>query len=178
MKFYYSIIIFLLTTFIVFGVLLRFIPTPKILVTSELVEITENSREETIRLNQTIESLRLIKDKKVDQVVYFEPGLENKRGNAILLYGLISLAIFLIMVILFHYRSYVLFPMITSLLICFAALACLWLFTTVFGSAIYIDLQSLRESFLDLQTFAKYLGVFLLLEIIVVIFGFWYEFPE
>jgi len=178
MKFYYSIIIGLLTMMLFFWLFVFLIPTPKLLVTSDLVQITDNDAMQEAKLNDTLKTLALIKDKNTDKILYFEPSLESKKMTAIFLYGALAFGIMFLMIILFHSKTHVIFPMVTSLILVFIACALLWLFTNSISKDIYLDIENVRNSFSDHMNILKFFGVLGFLQVIAIIFGCWYEFPE
>jgi hypothetical protein len=173
MKFYYSVIIFLLNLFIFFWLYIFLIPAPRVQTADKIIENPTLTR--FLELTKTLD---IVKENPGEKIHYLDLDIQEKKYNAVFLYCLLTFVTILIVTIFFHKRSYVIFPMIASIVFSLIACSVLWLFTTSISKNVYLDIQATRDQYLGVVNIVKFLGIFLFVDLFVIIFGFWYDFPE
>lgn len=177
MRFFYALVLFILTTFTLFWVYVLAIPIPRLEIAEESRINSIASTDATISNASLKAALTLLKTDKDTTVYVFEPKLEQKKYSAALLYVLMAFGIILFIVIFLHWRNYVLFPMITSTVLVLVFVMSLWLFPNFIDKKVYLDLQNARESFEGLKSL-RFIGTLTFLELFVLVFGIWYKIPE
>ncbi len=174
MKFFYAVIMFLLTTFILFWGYVFLIPTPGLETSEEALQRIDDTG---TNVNAFINALGVVKSVDKENVYVFEENLDIKRDNAIFLYVFVAFLTILILAILFHRRNYMLFPMIASVITALVFVVLIWLFTNSIATSIYLDLQELRTNYEGLKSLL-FLWPFLFLWLFMIVFGLWYRMPR
>lgn len=165
--------LFLLTTFILFWSYLLIVPIPRL-------EVNNNA--DTTHITNTpasafIRALRVIKDENKSIFYSFEENLDEKRDSAVFLYALLTFGFIFIFTILFHWKGYILFPLILASIVCLVMCSLLWYFTNSIDKSIYLDIQKTIDSYRGLKLF-RFLGIYLFVELFIIVFGAWYNIPE
>ena len=173
MNFYYSVIIFFLNLFIFFWLYVFLIPTPRVQTSDKIME-----NPTLTRFFELTKTLNIVKENPDEKIHYFDLDIQEKKYNAVFLYCLLTFVTILVCTILFHKRSYVIFPMIASIIFALIACSILWLFTTSISKNIYLDIQAMRDQYSGFVNIIKFIGIFLFVHLFIIIFGFCYDFAE
>jgi hypothetical protein len=172
MRFFYAVIMFLISTFVIFWAYVFAVPTPRIYLTDD-VKMLAQSDESDPELRNVLDRIR--GDNKAT-VYYFEEDLPGKRLGALVLYAFISFVIIFFSVVLFHTKSYVMLPVIAATILCFVVCSMLWLLANTIPSGIYFDLMHVRNTYGGLRAF-QFLSVYLFMNVFVLGVGLWYRIP-
>lgn len=175
MKFFYALIVFFLSFHILFWALVFIIPTPKNYRIEEILSQNESLKQ----VDSSTYTLALEAAKKYgDSKKYvFEAGTENKRNGSLFLVSLLTFVLIFFQIIIFHKKSYISFPMVAATVVAYFSYSLIWVFMNSIPSEIYIDLTSIREQYKGIFAF-QFLGLNLIVFLIVLIMGNWYNLKE
>lgn len=177
MKFYYSIIIFLLTSYLLFFLYCFLIPAPALSLTEKLIPSASTPTTQETKINETINNIGLIKNAPLENIYYFPLDLQAKKYDAIFLYVILTFIILIVLTIIFHKKTHVLFPIICSIIGILLVYSSLWEFTYTIPMSLYLDIEQIRFGLSNITYLLKIVGPFIFLEIILIMIGYWYKFP-
>lgn len=148
------------------------VPTPRLYITDDIKTIAQTDESDQSFMN----ALNTIKGQDKKSIYYFDDKLNEKRFGAILIYTFFAFGAILLAVILFHNKSYIVLPMITSIVLTLIICSSIWLFTNTLNPSIYFDLLNMRQTFGGMKAF-QFLSVYIFIEAFVLAFGIWYKIP-
>jgi hypothetical protein len=172
MRFFYATILFLLTTYIFFWSMIFLIPSPKLYITEDITVTSESG----VVNSQAKAVIERIKSDNKKTIYYFDTQINSKKSNALFIYSLLAFLMLLFVVIFFHKKSYVVFPLIASVIAALLACCMLWLFTNTIATDVYIDLQDIRTTYGGIKSL-QFLSPFIFMEVVILAFGSWYQIP-
>ncbi len=175
MKFFYATILFLLTSYILFWGYISVVPAPKLQLSETF--LANPSVKEDGQAEELARSLRVIKGDSKNELYVFDPRLADKRSDAIFLYSLMGFGSAFVAILLFHRKSYIIFPFLAAIV--FATVGCcmVWQLTNALPLGLYLDLQDILTTYSG-YNLLKFLGSFLFIELFFLVFGLWYKLPD
>jgi len=169
MRFFYAVTLFLISLFVLFWTYIFLIPTPKLELRREIPDVTNTYSEQAV-----IQALQYVRSDDKSNLYTFETNLENKRSNVSFVYALLASGLIFLTILLFHWRSYIVFPLVASVIVVTIICMSLWMGTNTISKSIYLDLQDLRSGYEGLKAL-QFLSMFFAIEMLVIIFGAWYD---
>jgi hypothetical protein len=167
--------LFLVSSLIIFWLYAFLIPTPRLYISSDAsIQNGVSDSESNVVIK---EALKIAKIENKGKYYYFDLKLESKRNSAIFLHSMLTLISILLVFLLFHKKTHIFFPLITSVLVAYVSNIVLWIFTNTIDKSIYLDIQGFRSSYFNLR-YIQLISIFLFLEFLVLLFGTWYRFPK
>lgn len=175
MKFFFAVAIYLLFVQIFFWTLIFILGTPKIY----NVEDTINASEEFIskeKLSREVALQEFQKGNEGEKYI-FAQNIRAKADSAFYLSALITFISIFFGVIIFHKKSFVIFPIVTALVISFILYSSIWVFTNIIPKTIYLDFLEIQESYPGILAL-KFLGIYIAIFCLLLVFGHWYRLHE
>jgi inner membrane protein involved in colicin E2 resistance len=161
--------IFLLSTYLFFWLYIFLIPSPKLIIDTAITAPANTYEEQTLN-----KAINLVKNDNKENLYYFEKNIESKKSDATFLYGLVAFALIFFIIVILHWKSHIMFPLIASALASLLLVSVLWMFTDTIDKSLYIDIQNTRAAYKGFRAL-EYVGIFLFLDVFCIIFGIWYD---
>ncbi len=175
MKFFYALIVFLLGTYISFWSMVFFIPTPKVFDKDSFISsLNLTDREKQVAIPDISKSFEY---NKINENYYFEQEIDKKRGSALFISSILTFFFIFIFIVVFYNRSHIIFPLIAAFTLTFILYSSLWIFNFTIGEKIYLDLQNIRGIYTGIKIF-NFLGIYLAVLCLVLLFGSWYKLDQ
>lgn len=172
MRFFYALIVFLLSSYLFFWGYIFAVPTPRLYIVDDLK--TEMQADE--KDPRFMETITRLKEKNKGTIYYFESNIQGKQFGALVLYAFFAFVVIFFSVILFHKKNYILFPLIAAVTLVLISCSTLWMLTNSIPVEIYLDLQSVREQYPGVQAF-QFLNIYIFMECLILAVGKWYKIP-
>lgn len=173
MKFFYALILYIITTGFFFWLMLFILPTPRLIP----IESETSSSERAGILGSFYSTLKEVSFEDKPELYKFEENLDQKREGSLIVYFVFSFVFIVISVIAFHKKSHLVLPISASIISALAMCILLWVFNNSFGLSLYLDLQTIIDKYRGLEAL-KFLGLFIALDVFMIIFGYWYQIPD
>jgi hypothetical protein len=172
MKFFYAIIVFLLSAYIFFWSSVFIVPTPEVYTIAEITAAdTTSSRFDQRTYDTAIKESNKGKD---ENTLITDVRSEEKRSSALFLVSIVIFFSIFFQIILFHKKSHILFPMIAGSILAYIGYSTIWMLTNTWPKEIYLDLFQTREIFQGIKAF-QFLGGYIFVYVLIIVFGNWYK---
>jgi hypothetical protein len=172
MRFFYAVILFLISSYLFFWLFVLLVPTPKVYVTDDIKALVQSDESDT----RFVGMLERIQGESKKSVYYFEENLSSKKPGALLIYTFLTFVSIFFSVVLFHNKSFVVLPLIAATMVAYISCSLIWMLANSLPIGIYFDMLSARSAYSGLKIF-QFLGVYLFMEAFVLIIGIWYKIP-
>jgi hypothetical protein len=173
MKFLYSLTLTITSIVVLFWAYIFCIPAPKLYLSDS--PNTQLFGDTTTTITKRILEISKIEEK--GRFYHFDPSINKKRNRPIVLYTLLTTVLILIASFTLKKRAHVGYPIIFGIIGAYFLSASLWIFTNSISENIYLDIQSIREIYFNVESL-QFLGTFVFIEAVMILIGLGFKFPS
>lgn len=175
MKFLFAVAIYILFVQIFFWTLIFLLGSPTVYKVEDII----NASDEFISKENVSREVAWQEFQKGNdgETYIFAKNIRAKADSAFYLSALITFVSIFLGVIIFHKKSFVIFPIVTALVISFILYSSTWVFANSIPKTIYIDFLEIQESYPGILAL-KFLGIYIAIFCLLLVFGHWYRLHE
>lgn len=168
MKYVYALMLIIVSSIFFFWTYVFIVPPPRLYLSDNVYE--EINLDTSSTISKRILEISKIENK--ERFYYFDPAVRTSKFKPIFFYTLITAALFVLFIIVLHARNFIGFSLLFSILIAYIMSISLWIFSSSIHKNIYLDIHAIRDVYYNIKA-AQFLGLFVFLQLLLVLLGLW-----